>query len=160
MGQTTPPRWPPPCVRVTVTTLLHLCSVLPSTCMLSLLRGPTMPTQRGLRWNLRVIQVTIIYARLNLGTRKGFFKKNIVAVLFFSLYTFPSAKFKHLDHRSMVTEAWYHSNIVFICVSDMILNFNFILCSVPEIYTSPNQHKNLRYTLQNHSGLAILLKFH
>ena len=39
---------------------------------------------------------------------KGSLRKKMVGVLFFrtSLYTFPSFKFKHLDHRSMITEAW------------------------------------------------------
>ena len=54
--------------------------------------------------------------------------------LFFrtGLHTFPFTS-------SILTEARQYSNIVFICVRLVcILNFNFLLFSVPEIYTCSN----------------------
>ena len=67
---------------------------------------------------------------------------------------------KHLHYRSMITEAWQYSNIVSICVRQVcILNFNFILCSVPEIYTSPTNIRTCYYTSQNFSCLTIFLSF-
>ena len=57
-----------------------------------------------------------------IGARKGFLRRNIVAVKFSPLYTFPFYKYK----TSKFTEAW--------------------LCSEPEIYISNTEYKDLLYT--------------
>ena len=58
---------------------------------------------------------------------------------------------------SKITEAWQYSNIMCICARYIcILNFNLLLCSVPEIYIHlPSKYKDLQYTSQNHSSVKI-----
>ena len=84
---------------------------------------------------------------------KKFFAKHSCIFIFHNRHIYmhsPSSKYK-TSTFSKITETRKFSNI---------LNFNFLLCSVPKIYPPPpDEHtcKNLLYTSQSHSSVTIFI---